>query len=93
MSRQMMPCRICGEPMTVSDDRYLRCIKYGILPTCRRNGCEQLCGRDIMEIARESEVVIATRLPGTVVVVTPSPSGKDGMPLATSTVRRCVSRD
>lgn len=93
MTRQMMPCRICGEPMTVSEDRYLLCVKHGILPTCRRNGCEQLCGRDIMDIARVSEVVIATRLPGTVVVVTPSSDGEVPTPLAKATVRRCAARD
>ena len=36
-----LPCRLCGEPVLVAEDRYLQLVRTQERPVCRRNGCHR----------------------------------------------------
>lgn len=38
-------CRICGEPVRVSRQRYLELVRTDAYPVCRKNGCFRYVGR------------------------------------------------
>ena len=90
---KIMPCRVCKEPVVVSNGSYLEHIKRGSYPVCRKNGCERLCGRHVVDIARTSEVQLIRGLAGAALVVGRPSDGEPVPPLAKWRITRCVTGD
>lgn len=90
---KVVPCQVCGEPMRLSNSRYRELVAAGAKPVCRRNGCERLCGRDIRDIARNSQVETITDVGRTgYVLAYNGMNGKD-IPLAKRKLRRAIEPD
>jgi hypothetical protein len=86
---QVVACDVCGEPMRVSDSRYLALAKDGAKPVCRRNGCERLCGRNLPDIARTSQVTRIAGSSGSAAAQTFESVSKYGESLAKARARKC----
>lgn len=79
--------------MRVSALRAAELTRSGAKPVCRVNGCERLCGRDLADIARESEVATVAGLM-TGAAVSPMYDGAGTPPpIAKWRIRRCIVSD
>ena len=98
-----LPCLVCNEPVNLTRKRLLELVKAGAQPVCRRNGCYQLCGVDILSPSKtpnegESEsysppdAELCTGVAGHMTQQPRSPKGEKRRRLASRKLSRYVER-